>query len=211
MSLIDDLKWRHACKRMNGSKVPQEKIDRILEAVNLAPTSLGLQAFKVIVIENKALKEQILNESCPQQPVKECSHLLVFASYKEVTPKMLDEYFALIDKVRNPGKEWMDHYREKINGYIQGAGTSTNAAAWLAAQVYIALGIACTAAANERVDSVPIEGFSKTELDRILGLADKGLASVVLLPLGYKDEANDWLSHVPKVRKDINDVVEVIR
>ena len=61
MSLIEDLKWRHACKGMNGAKVPQDVVERILEAINLTPTSLGMQAFKVFVIENKDLKEKIYN------------------------------------------------------------------------------------------------------------------------------------------------------
>ena len=209
MNLIEDLKWRHACKRMNGTKVPQEKVDKILEAINLAPTSLGLQAFKVLVIENEQLKEQILNEACPQQPVKECSHLLVFTTYKNVTSEMLDGYFGLIDKIRNPGMEWIDRYRVKIEGFLSRSPESVEA--WLASQVYIALGVACTVTANERVDSVPIEGFSKPDLDRVLGLADKGLASVLMLPLGYKDEVNDWLNNTPKVRKDLKDLVEVIK
>ena len=59
MSLIEDLKWRHACKGMNGAKVPQDVVERILEAINLTPTSLGMQAFKVFVIENKELKEKL--------------------------------------------------------------------------------------------------------------------------------------------------------
>jgi nitroreductase len=194
---------------MNGTKVSQEKVDRILEAINLAPTSLGLQAFKVLVIENNELKEQILAEACPQQPIKECSHLLVFTSYTQVTENTLDEYFALIEKVRNPGKEWCDHYREKIEFFME--KNYGNVEGWLASQVYIALGVACTAAANERVDSVPIEGFNKEVLNSVLHLAEKGLTSVVLLPLGYKDEVNDWLNNVPKVRKDSKDLFEVIK
>lgn len=208
MNLIADLNWRHACKRMTGAKVPQAKIDNILEAINLAPTSLGLQAFKVFVIENEELKEQILNESCPQQPIKECSHLLVFAAHTAITTGLLDDFFALIEKERNPGKEWCANYRGKIEGFIE--KSSENVPAWLAHQVYIALGIACTAAANERVDSVPIEGFNKESMDNILHLKEQGLASVVLLPLGYRDEVNDWLANTPKVRKNRQDLIEVI-
>lgn len=208
MSLIEDLKWRHACKRMNGTKVPQDKVDRILEAINLAPTSLGLQAFKVLVIENVQLKKQILDGSCPQQPVVECSHLLVLATYTQVTEKDLDEYFALIKKRRNAEQAWIDNYRKKIEGFI--AKNADQVEAWLSHQVYIALGIACAAAASERVDSVPIEGFDKEALNKILNLREKGLASVVLLPLGYKDPVNDWINNTPKVRKDIEDLVEVI-
>lgn len=209
MNLIEDLNWRHACKGMNGTKVPQEKINRILEAVNLAPTSLGMQAFKVLVIENKELKEQIYKEACQQQPITECSHLLVFASYTEISNRYLDEYFSLIERKRNPGKEWCDKYRKKIEFFME--KNYNDLEGWLAKQTYIALGIACTVAANERVDSVPIEGFDKEALNRILNLPDKHLSATFILPLGYKDPAQDWMNNQPKVRKGLNDLIEVIR
>lgn len=209
MSIIEDLKWRHACKRMNGQKVPQEKIDTILEAINLTPTSLGLQAYKVFVIENTQLKAEIYDKACQQLPIKECSHLLVFAAYTQITEKDLDDFFALIERKRNPGKEWCDKYRERINGFLSGSYKFLES--WLIHQVYIPLGVACTVAANERVDSLPIEGFDKTELNKILNLTEQSLTSVVLLPLGYKDEANDWLNNVAKVRKDAKDLFVVMK
>jgi len=77
MNLIEQLNWRYAAKRMNGTKVPQEKVDRILEAIRLAPTSFGLQAFKVIDITDSALRERIFNEACQQPQIKEGSNVLV--------------------------------------------------------------------------------------------------------------------------------------
>lgn len=209
MKLIDDLKWRHACKGMNGERVPQEKIERILEAINMAPTSLGLQAYKVFVIENQELKEKIKNEACPQQPVAACSHLLVFASYTQITEKDLDKYFDLIKIKRNPGEEWLNNYRKKIGFFME--KNYNNFENWLARQTYIALGVACVAAANERVDSVPIEGYDKDILDNILKLKEQNLASTFMLPLGYKDLEKDWMSNQPKVRKDLAELVEVIK
>lgn len=209
MNLIDDLNWRHACKGMNGTKVSKEKIDNILEAINLAPTSLGMQVFKVLVIENQKLKEQIFNEACQQQPVTACSHLLVFATGTQITEKYLDDYFALIERKRNPGKDWCDKYRKKIETFRE--KNYENLEGWLARQVYIALGFACVVAANERVDSVPIEGFDKNILNKILNLPDQHLSAVVMLPLGYKDPEKDWINNQPKVRKDTKDLFEVIK
>lgn len=209
MDLINVLNWRHACKAMNGTKVPQEKVDRILEAVNLAPTSLGMQAFKVLVIENEELKKRIFDEACPQQPITGCSHLLLFAPYTQITETYLDEYFALIKRKRNPAKEWCDKYRAKIESFME--KNYNDVEGWLSRQVYIALGIACVAAAGEEVDSVPIEGFSKEALNRILDLPSQHLTSAILLPLGYKDPEKDWINNTPKVRKDIQDLIEVIK
>ena len=209
MSLIEDLKWRHACKGMNGAKVPQDVVERILEAINLTPTSLGMQAFKVFVIENKELKEKIYNEACEQQPITGCSHLLVFASYTQITEKYLDDYFGLINKKRNPSKEWCDKYRKKIEFFIEKNGS--NLKNWLSQQTYIALGVACTVAANERIETLPIEGFDKDALNRILDLPTQNLCATFILPLGYKDENLDWLQNQPKVRKDLSDLIEVIK
>lgn len=209
MNLINDLQWRHACKAMNGTRVPQEKVERILEAINLTPTSLGMQAFKVLVIENEQLKQRIYDEACQQQPITACSHLLVFAPYTEISEKFLDNYFDLIKRKRNPGEEWCKKYRAKIQGFME--KNRNGVESWLAHQVYIALGFACVAAANERVDSVPIEGFDKEALNRILDLPSKHLTSGIMLPLGYKDPEKDWINNTPKVRKEIADLIEVIK
>lgn len=209
MKLTEGLQWRHACKGMNGEKIPQEKVNKILEAINLAPTSLGLQAYKVLVIENQELKETIFKEACPQQPITACSHLLVFASYTQITTKDLDTYFDLIKRKRNPGDEWLSNYRKKVEGFME--RNYNYFEDWLARQTYIALGVACVAAASERIDSVPVEGYDKAALDKILKLKERNLASTVMLPLGYKDPEKDWMNNQPKVRKDLNDLIEVIR
>lgn len=209
MNLLEDLKWRHAAKGMNGTKVSEDKIGRLLEVINLTPTSLGMQAYKVLVIENQELKQRIFDEACPQQPVVGCSHLLVFVTNTDLSDQFMDDYFNRLEQKRNMGKEWMTKYRAKVEGFR--AKNSSNEESWLSRQVYIALGFACVAAANERVDSVPIEGYDKSILDKILNLKEKNQSSVVMLPLGYSDPETDWMSKQPKVRKDLKDLVEVIK
>lgn len=211
MDLLESLRWRHACKRMNGEKIPQEKVDRILEAISLTPTSLGLQAYKVIVVENDELKNEIYDKACQQLPVKECSHLLIFASYTQITEKDLDKYFDLIRDRRKElaTDEWCKNYRERIRFFLDREYERMEE--WLAQQAHIALGVACVAAADEQVASVPIGGFDPKALNEVLGLTAKSLTSTVILPLGYADVENDWNGKLPKVRKDTSDFIEVIK
>ncbi len=209
-TLINDLKWRHACKAMNGKQVPQEIVDNILEAIRLAPSSLGLQAYKVFVIENKDLRDRIYNESCPQQPVLGCSHLIVFAARTEIANPDYESYIKILKDTRGKDEEHLAKYREKIEGFVNlkvGALQPT----WLVSQTYIGLGIACAAAAEAKVNSVPIEGFDREKLDQILSLKEKGYRSTLLLPLGYADEENDWWGSEKKLRKGTNDFIEVIK
>jgi len=199
MSLIDKLNWRYATKRMNGTKVPQDKVDRILEAIRLAPTSFGLQGFKVIVIENEELREQIFNSACQQPQIKEASHILVFAANKKVTQEQVDEYMQLIATTRGIPVDALAGFRAAFDGVV--AGTSEQNFVWTARQAYIAFGVGIAAAAVEDVDATPMEGFSAEALDKILGLEEQNLSSVTILTLGYRDEANDQLAKAPKVRK----------
>jgi len=199
MSLIDKLNWRYATKRMNGTKVPQDKVDRILEAIRLAPTSFGLQGFKVIVIENEELREQIFNSACQQPQIKEASHILVFAANKKVTQEQVDEYMQLIATTRGIPVDALAGFRAAFDGVV--AGTSEQNFVWTARQAYIAFGVGIAAAAVEDVDATPMEGFSAEALDKILGLEEQNLSAVTILTLGYRDEANDQLANAPKVRK----------
>ena len=100
MELIEKLKWRYATKAMNGQKVPQEKIDHIIEAISLAPTSSGLQPFEVYVITNQEVKEKIKLIAWNQSVITDCSHLLVFASWDTYTADRINKMFDLTNTVR---------------------------------------------------------------------------------------------------------------
>jgi len=206
MSLIEQLNWRYATKRMNGTKVPQEKVDRILEAIRLAPTSFGLQPIKVIVIENQELKEKIFNEACQQPQIKESSHVLVFAANKNVSQKQVDEYMELIATTRGISVNDLSGFKAMFGGVV--AGSAEQNFVWTARQAYIAFGIGIAAAAIEEVDATPMEGFSAEALNKVLGLEKKNLSAVTVLTLGYRDEANDQLAKAPKVRKSKESIFE---
>jgi nitroreductase/dihydropteridine reductase len=208
MSLLETLKWRYATKRMNGTKVPSEKIESILEAIQLTPTSYGLQAYKAIVIENEALKEQIFTEACQQPQIKESSHLIVFAAIKNVDAKQADDHIQLIADTRGITAESLAGYRSMLE--LKVTENEERNFIWTSKQTYIALGIAMVAAADVRVDATPIEGFNPSALDKILGLSEQNLGSVTILALGYRDELNDKLATAPKVRKSKDNIINII-
>lgn len=199
MSLKDSLSWRYATKRMTGAKVPQEKVDKILDAIRMAPTSFGLQPFKVIVIEDEKLREEIFKNACQQPQMKEASHVLVFAANKKVSAEQVQEYMQLIATTRNIPVESLNAFKAMFDGVV--AGNAEQNFVWSAHQAYLAFGVGIVAAALEKVDATPMEGFNPQAMDKILGLAEQNLGSTTILSLGYRDEVNDHLLNAPKVRK----------
>jgi nitroreductase/dihydropteridine reductase len=198
--LIEDLNWRYAAKRMNGASIPQEKLNTILEAIKLSPSSAGLQPYKVVVISDKETKERIFKEAAPQPQIPESSHLLVFAAWEKITAEHISEYMDLIAKTRDISVESLAKFQESITGGILSRTEEVNFN-WAARQTYIALGHALVAAATEHIDATPMEGFNNAKLDEILGLEEKGLKSVVIMTLGYRDHENDVLAKAKKVRR----------
>lgn len=210
MKLLDKLQWRYATKAMNGKMVPEEKIDAILEAARLAPTSSGLQPFEIIVVTNQKMKEQIRAVGYDQPQITDCSHLLIFVAWDTYTEDRINTFFDLTNNVRGASNEGWENYRQHLLKTYppRDAEVNFNHAA---KQAYIAFGLAIAAAAFEAVDCTPMEGFDSIALDKILNLKDKGLRSAVMLPIGYRDNKNDWLVKLPKVRKSIDDMITIIK
>ena len=206
MELLDKLNWRYATKAMNGQKIPQEKIDNIIEAISLAPTSSGLQPFEVYVVTNQEVKDKIKPIAWNQSVVSDCSHLLVFAAWDTYTEERINKMFDLVNEIRGFKNEGWENYRQMLlKGYPpRDPELNFNHAA---KQAYIAFSQAITAAAFEEVDATPMEGFDANAVDEILNLREKGLRSCVLLPLGYRDTENDWLVNLKKVRKSREDLI----
>jgi len=210
MSFIDKLNERYAAKAMNGEVVPQEKIDNILEAIRLAPTSSGLQPFEVFVITNDEIKAKIREIAWKQRQVTDCSHLLVFAAWDHYTADRINHMFDLTNEVRGFKNEGWENYRQSLLAtYPQRDPEVSYEHA--ARQTYIALMAAMTQAVYEGVDSTPMEGFDPDAVDKILGLREKNLRSTLLLPLGYRNAEEDWLVKLAKVRKPMEQLVTTIK
>lgn len=207
--LLDNMQWRYATKKMDPSKkVPQEKVDKILEAIRLTATSSGLQPYEVIVVTNKDLKDLIRANANNQQQISDCSHLLVFAAWDNYTEERINMMFDLVNNERGFTNDGWENYRKMLlNAYVP-RDAETNYQ-HTARQAYIGLGTALVAAAEEKVDSTPMEGFTPEKVDEILGLKKRGLRSVILLPLGYRADEGDWLVNLKKVRRAKEDFITV--
>jgi nitroreductase/dihydropteridine reductase len=200
-TLIEKLNWRYAAKRMTGGIVPQEKLDTILEAIQLSPSSVGLQPYTVLVIGDKDLKAKIHKEAAQQPQILESSHLLVFAAWEKITSDDVSEFMDLVAETRGISVDSLTKFRASIHGSVLSRTEDVNFN-WAARQAYIALGHAVVAAATEDIDATPMEGFDGEKLDQLLGLRQKGLRSVVMLALGYRDQEKDVLSTAKKVRRN---------
>lgn len=211
MSLIDKLQWRYATKKMDSSKaVPQEKIDQILEAIRLTASSSGLQPYEIIVITNKEMLTKIRAIANDQSQVTDCSHLLVFAAWDTYTADRINQAFDMTEELRNFKSDSGTAYRQMLLNAYPARDPEVNFT-HTSKQAYIGLGTALIAAAYEQIDSTPMEGFDAKALDAILNLKEKGLRSVVMLPLGYRNADEDWLLKLKKVRRSSEKFISWIK
>ncbi|MBA4255198.1 MAG: NAD(P)H-dependent oxidoreductase [Polaromonas sp.] len=199
--LIDKLQWRYATKAMDPTQqVPQDKLDRILEAARLAPTSSGLQPYEIIVVTNQAVREQIRPIAWNQAQITDGSHLLVFAAWDNYTAERINMMFDLTNEIRGFKNEGWENYRQMLLSMYPQRDAEVNFQ-HAARQAYIGMTAALLAAAYEGVDSTPMEGFDPAALDTILNLRERGLRSVAIVPLGYRLADKDWLVNLTKVRR----------
>ena len=210
MSLIEDLKWRYAAKKMNGEQVSQEKLDYILEAARLAPSSSGLQPYKIFVISNQELLNKIKDVAWNQSQVVDCSHLLVFAAWDGYNDERVSAVFNYTMDQRGLPHETMDDYKQNILSLYEPLGKEWQAD-HASKQSYISFAMAIAAAAEQKVDATPIEGFLPPEVDKLLELEGSGYKSTLLLTLGYRDADNDWLVNMKKVRTPKEDFITEIK
>ena len=203
MSLINQLNWRYATKRMNGEKIPQQKVDAILEAIRLSASSYGLQPYTIFAIQNEEVRKNILPVAYNQPQIVEASHILVFAAWDKISQEQIDAFFKQMEEVRGATTESLAAYKAMIENTVNNQ-TGDATFNWTSRQAYIALGTGLIAAAEQEVDAAPLEGFDPSAVDEILGLKARNLRSVAILALGYRDTTTDQLGNAKKIRRDTN-------
>jgi len=197
MKLIEDLNWRYATKKYSTHKVSEDDLEKIIDAINLSASSTGIQTYRLFVIEDPEMRKELGSDSFNPQIV-EASHLLLFAAFDSISQETIDNYIRLVAKVREMPVEDLAGFKSALGALL--TRTDDENFIWSAKQAYIALGTGLIAAAALHVDATPMEGFSTEKFDEVLGLKEKGLKSVVLLALGYRDEENDKYAKLKKVR-----------
>lgn len=209
MNIIDSLKWRYAVKKFDTNKELSEiQIETLKEAFNLTATSYGLQPLKLVIIKNKKIQEKLVPFSWNQQQILQASHLLVICIKDNYTTKEVENYFNLVQKIRNTPDAVINPFKKFLTAEI---AKKTQEELYVSNknQAYIALGNLLTVCASQEIDSCPMEGFTPDKYDEILNLKKDNLKSVLVLPVGFR-ASDDYMKDLTKVRKNISDsIIEI--
>jgi nitroreductase len=206
MSIIKSLQWRYATKKFDATKnLPEAKLSILKEAFNLTALSYGLQTLKMVVVKDRSLRERLVEVAYGQRQVADASHLLVLCVQSDINADDVEDHFQTVKEVRETPDEILEPFKAQLKSTIESMPEAKKLD-WAARQAYIALGNLMTVCAVEAIDSCPMEGFIPEKLDEVLNLNEKGLKSVLLLPVGYRAE-DDMFSQLKKVRKPITETV----
>lgn len=200
MNLINNLKWRYATKQFDPSKkVSKEDLELIMEAIQLSPSSYGLQLYKIQIIEDLKTREKLKLISYGQNQITDASHLVIFCNYSVVTEEHIDEYFTLRSNVEqidiSDFKGYSDFIKVDVNNK-----SKIEKDKWSSNQTYLALGNLLNACAELKIDACPMEGFEAEKYNEILELSKQGLNASVIAAIGYRSE-DDTTQQSKKVRK----------
>lgn len=204
-NIIDKLKWRYATKRFDPSKkLSKEKLDILKETFKLTATSFGLQPIKMVVVSNQAIKEQLMPLTFNQAQIRDASHVLVLCIEKEIDADFIVEHFKRVEETRNTPRKILEPFEENlVNSFAE--KQSKEIRQWMINQLYLTLGALLTVCAIEKIDSCPMEGFEPEKYNELLGLSELGLESVIVLPVGYRDESDFFIS-LKKVRREVDEL-----
>lgn len=205
-NIIDNLNWRYATKKFDSTKkLSKDKLDTVKEAFNLTATSFGLQTISLVIVSNDDLKASLVPYAYNQNQVFEASHLLVICIQEDISDNDVNLYFDMVKNIRNTPETILNPFRRNLLKTMKGKSVE-NRQLWSKNQAYIALGNLMTVCAVEGIDSCPMEGFIPEKYDEILKLNEKGLKSVLLLPVGYRAD-DDMFATLKKVRKSLNETI----
>lgn len=206
--LLTQLRWRYAVKKFDAArKIEPETWRALEEALVLTPSSYGLQPWKFVIVEDPALREQLVACSWNQRQVADASHLVVLCIKKNFSAADVDRFVRRTAQVRGVAPEALAKFGAMMVRDLVDGPRRLVANEWAANQAYIALGNFMTAAALLGVDTCPMEGFEPAKYDQLLGLAAKGLSATVVCPAGYR-AADDRFASLPKVRFPLDEVIE---
>ncbi len=209
MGIIDSLKWRYATKKYAEKSISNSDLDIILDSILLAPTSLGLQAFEIEVLDKSSVKKQLLSPACHNQPqILDASHIIIFNAWKSVELPDIEQYMQRISATRGTPTENLEGFKNNIIKFI-GNMSDSELFAWSSMQTYIALGIAMATAAELRIDTTPMEGFNRQAVDVIINPENEKLSCSVILAVGYRNAETDLLANLAKVRKSRTEMIKL--
>lgn len=203
---IEKLQWRYATKKFDASKtLSEEKLTILKETFNLTATSYGLQPLKLVVVNNADLKKQLMPLTYNQPQVRDASHVLVLCIEKNINTGFIVDHFKRVEGERKTPRIILDPFENALI-FNFSKKEASEIRQWMVNQLYLTLGALLSVCAIENIDACPIEGFEPKEYDKLLGLDEKGLESVIVLPVGYRDES-DFFINLKKVRRGVDELV----
>ena len=209
MKLVENLKWRYATKKFDPQKrVSEQDLDYLKEAVQLSVSSYGLQLYKVFIVNDTSLREQLREVSWGQSQVTEASHLFVFCNFSEHKDEYVDDYINNIAKTQHIAVADVAGYGAFIKENLS-KKTTSEWQSWSKQQTYLSLANLLNACAELKIDACPMEGFDATAYNEILGLDKKGLNASVIATVGYRSE-QDETQYRKKVRKGMEELFETV-
>ena len=203
----DALRWRYATKKFDPSrKIPAVVWAALEQALVLAPSTMGLQPWKFVVVQDPATRQKLSAAAWGQSQPLDCSHFVVLAGRKGLDAKDIDRHLARTAEVRGVAVESLGGLAEMLSSGTEGPRQAGVLDAWMARQVYIALGMFIMASSVLGVDTCPMEGIEAAKFDEILGLKAMGYGALCACAAGYR-AADDKYAQLPKVRFKPADVV----
>ena len=198
MEFRDIVMQRYATKKFDGRRIPEGKIKELIELIRFAPSAVNLQPWKVRIVSDQKIKDELRQAAFGQEQVSTCSHLLVF--YANIDT---DGLVGKLDQGMKKGGV-PDEMRNMVVGLAKNMTSGMTPAArlaWAQCQVFLALGNAVNGAKSLGFDSCPMTGFDPGQCDKILG-TQPNLVLTVMCPVGYAADAP-----MPKMRFSEEDVL----
>jgi hypothetical protein len=206
--LLHDLNNRYATKKFDSiKKVSDADFQLICEALRLFPSSYGLQPVKFIIVKTESIRLELQKAAFGQTQISEASHLIVLCALDSISHDYVDGFIKLLADTREMEVENLIGFGANVKASIEKM-SEESMQIWNDKQVYIALGQLLHTCAVLHIDATPMEGFNKSEFDRILNLKEQNLHSVLACPIGYRSE-NDAYSKLKKARKSMDALFEI--
>ena len=209
MNVIDHYKWRYATKKFDTKKkISDLNIELIKESISLAPTSYGLQLFKVIIVEKKEIKDDLKKASFNQSQISDASHIFIFCNSTKIVENDIDTYIKNKAAIQNKTISEISGYGDFLKDTLL-KKEHNKISTWTANQVYIALSHLMTFCPSLGIDSCPIEGFEASKYNEILKLNNRNLNSTVVAAVGYRSN-KDSSQYEKKIRKSNDELFETL-
>ncbi|MEO8533580.1 MAG: NAD(P)H-dependent oxidoreductase [Flavobacterium sp.] len=199
-TFLENQNWRYATKQYDATKkISDADLKTIKEGVRLSASSYGLQPYKVVIVENPELREQLKAAAYGQTQITDASHLFIFANDLNVGTESVKSYINTISETRGVPADALGGFSDMMNNVISGLPTDAKNT-WTAKQTYIALGNLLSVTSELKIDATPMEGFNAAAFNEILGFDKLGLNASVIAAVGYRHSEDDT-QHYKKVRK----------